>query len=175
MFCGLFPLNFLKLCWMFGFWFNFHKNYKISYNCVKSVILKWHWHFSPADLDSWPNVLHKFQKISQSLNNFFLKFLNENGMVTIQNTIYRNMPIKGAPPNKGAPYGLGALYTVHGDQNRLNFLNIWPIFNPKPPLESPESQHLLYDIRFDIAIAPCAFIRHITVLVVLIFHLGRVH
>ena len=34
------------------------------------------------------------------------------------------MPIKGAPPNKGAPYGLGALYTVHSDQNRLNFLNI---------------------------------------------------
>ena len=73
------------------------------------------------------------------------------------------MPIKGAAPNKGAPYGLGALYTVHSDQNRLNFLNIWPIFNPKPPLESSESQHLLYDIRFDLAIAPCAFIRHITV------------
>ncbi len=36
---------------------------------------------------------------------------------------YRDMPIKGAPPNKGAPYGFRTHYTLHGDQNRLNFLN----------------------------------------------------
>ena len=28
------------------------------------------------------------------------------------------MPIKGAPPNKGAPYGLEDHYSVHSDQNR---------------------------------------------------------
>ena len=73
------------------------------------------------------------------------------------------MPIKGAPPNKGAPYGFRTHYTLHSDQNRLNFLNNRPIFIPKPPLESSEPQLLAYMIRLDLAIAPCAFIRHITV------------
>ncbi len=73
------------------------------------------------------------------------------------------MPIKGAPPNKGAPYGFRTHYTLNSDQNRLNFLNNWPIFNSKPPLESSEPRLLLYVIRPDLAIAACAFIRHITV------------
>ena len=77
--------------------------------------------------------------------------------------IYRDMPIKGTPPNKGAPYGLGATIPVHSNQNTLNFLNNWPIFNPKPPLESLEAQLSLHDIIFNLAITPCAFIRHITV------------
>ena len=34
-------------------------------------------------------------------------------------SIYRNMPIKGAPPNKGTPYGFKTQYTLHSDQNRL--------------------------------------------------------
>ncbi len=82
---------------------------------------------------------------------------------------YRDMPIKGAPSNKGAPYGFRTHYTLHSDQNRLNFLNNRPIFNPKPPLESPESQLLPYVIRLDLAIAPCAFIRHITVYSILMW------
>ncbi len=77
---------------------------------------------------------------------------------------HRDMPIKGAPPNKGAPYGFRAHYTLHSDRNRLNFLNNWPIFIPKPPLERSEPQLLPYVIRLDLAIAPCAFIRQITVL-----------
>ena len=72
------------------------------------------------------------------------------------------MPIKGAPPNKGAPYGLGATTAGQSNQNRPSFLNNWSIFNLKPPLESLEPQLLLHDIRLDLAIAPCAFIRHIT-------------
>ena len=76
---------------------------------------------------------------------------------------YRDMPIKGAPPDKGASYGFRTHYTLHSDQNRLNFLNNWPIFIPKPPLESSEPQLLPNVIRLDLAIAPCAFIRHITV------------
>ncbi len=47
-------------------------------------------------------------------------------------------------------------------------LIIGPIFNPKPPLESSEPQLLPYVIRMDLAIAPCAFIRHITVFKVLL-------
>ena len=35
---------------------------------------------------------------------------------------YRDMPIKGAAPNKGATYGFRIYYTLHGGQNRLNFL-----------------------------------------------------
>ena len=41
-----------------------------------------------------------------------------------QHFTYRDMPIKGAPPNnKGAAYGFRTHYTLHSDQNRLNYLN----------------------------------------------------
>ena len=79
------------------------------------------------------------------------------------NLVYHDMPIKGAAPNKGAPCGFRTHYTLHSDQNRHNFLNNWPIFIPIPPVESSEPQLLPYAIRLDLVIAPCAFIRHITV------------
>ncbi len=48
---------------------------------------------------------------------------------------YRNLPIKGASPNKGAPYSLEGPSLFIIDQNQHNFFNNCPIFNPKPPLE----------------------------------------
>ncbi len=72
------------------------------------------------------------------------------------------MPNKGAPP---PPMVWGQPPLPKSTQNRHNFLNNWPIFNPKPPLESLRRQLLLQDIRFNLAIAPCAFTRHITVVI----------
>ncbi len=50
--------------------------------------------------------------------------------------VYRILPIKGASPNKGAPYSLRETNTAIYHQNWRSFLNNCPIFNPKPPLES---------------------------------------
>ena len=47
---------------------------------------------------------------------------------------------------------------IINDQNTRSFLTNCPIFNPKPPLESPESQ------LSDLAYAPGALIRQNTVL-----------
>ncbi len=49
---------------------------------------------------------------------------------------YRNLPIKGAPHNKGAPHSLEEDNIVKNNQNDRSFLNNCPIFNPKPALES---------------------------------------
>ena len=62
--------------------------------------------------------------------------------------MYRNIPIKGAP------YGLRKSKATKNGLNCHNFLNICPIFNPKPPLESLEPQHWSRAIRHDLAIAP---------------------
>ncbi len=69
-----------------------------------------------------------------------------------------------APPLIEAPPWVGGPNIVMRDKNRPIFLNNWPIFNPKPALESSESQLLLHIIRFDLAIAPGASIRQITVI-----------
>ncbi len=58
------------------------------------------------------------------------------------------------------PHNLGGATAPHDDQNGLNFLNYWPILNPKPLLESSERQLSIYDVIFSLA---CACIRHITV------------
>ncbi len=63
---------------------------------------------------------------------------------------------KGTPPNNGAPLWFGG-------NHYCPIFNLPPIFNPKPPLESLERQLLLHNIRLNLAVAPCAFIRHITV------------
>ncbi len=78
--------------------------------------------------------------------------------------MYRIVPIKGASPNKGAPYGLGKAQTDKNYQNCPKIINNCPIFNPKPPLESSEPQHLGDQIRSGLASAPCALIRDNTVL-----------
>ncbi len=49
-------------------------------------------------------------------------------------------------------------------QNRYSFFNNCPKFNPKPQLESWEPQLFPQSIRFDIARAPGALIRQITVI-----------
>ena len=71
--------------------------------------------------------------------------------------------IVAPPPNKGAPYGLGKAKTDKNDQNCCKILNNCPIFNPKPPLESSDPQHLCHLIRSDLVSAPCATIRDNTV------------
>ncbi len=43
--------------------------------------------------------------------------------------------------------------TTKNALNCHNFLNICPIFNPKPPLESLETQHWSWTVRHDLAIA----------------------
>ena len=55
--------------------------------------------------------------------------------------MYHNLPIKGAPHNKGAPpLSLEEDNSARNHQNDHSFFNICPIFNPKPALESQESQ-----------------------------------
>ncbi len=76
---------------------------------------------------------------------------------------YRILPIKGALPNKGAPYSLGEANSIIKVQNTCSFLNNCPIFNPKPPLESSESQLFPHNVRCDLANAPGALIRQNTV------------
>ncbi len=49
---------------------------------------------------------------------------------------YRNLPIKRASPNKGAPYSLEEAKAIINGQNLRSFFNNCPIFNPKPPLKS---------------------------------------
>ncbi len=49
---------------------------------------------------------------------------------------YRNLPIKGAPHNKGAPLSLEEDNSAKNHRNDHCFFNICPIFNPKPALES---------------------------------------
>ena len=51
---------------------------------------------------------------------------------------YRNLPIKGASPNKGARYSLEGPSPIKTDQNKHSFINNCSIFNPKPLLESLE-------------------------------------
>ncbi len=77
--------------------------------------------------------------------------------------VYRNLPIKGASPNKGAPYSLEGPSLIITDQNQHSFFNNCPIFNPKPPLESLEPQLCLQTIRCDLVRAPGALIRQNTV------------
>ena len=62
-----------------------------------------------------------------------------------------------APPSLEEPNAI-----ING-QNRHSFSNNCPIFNPKPPLESWEPQLFPQSIRFDLARAPGALIRQITV------------
>ncbi len=76
----------------------------------------------------------------------------------------RIVPIKGASPNKGAPYGLRKAPTHKNDQNCPKILNNCPILNPKPPLESSERQHLGNQIRSDPASVPRDLITDNTVL-----------
>ncbi len=49
--------------------------------------------------------------------------------------IYRIVPIKGASPNKAAPYGLRKAQTDKNEQNCPKILNNCPIFNLMPPLK----------------------------------------
>ena len=72
---------------------------------------------------------------------------------------YRILPIKGALPNKGAPHSLDEANSIINVQNTPSFLNNCPIFNPKPPLESSESQLSPPNARCDLANAPGALIR----------------
>ncbi len=72
--------------------------------------------------------------------------LNTNG-------IYRIIPIKGTP------HSLKQSILVRFHKNDHSFLNIGPIFNPKPPLESSECQLSPYAH----VLAPGAFIRDNTV------------
>ncbi len=74
-------------------------------------------------------------------------------------TIYRNMPIKGASSNKGTPC-LEEPNAIMSGQNWQCFFNNCPIFNLKPPLESWEPQLSPQSIRFGLARAPVALIRH---------------
>ena len=76
---------------------------------------------------------------------------------------YRILPIKGALPNKGAPHSLKEANFTILIQNTCSFLNNCPIFNPKPPSESPESQLSPPNTRCDLASAPGALIRQNTV------------
>ncbi len=78
-------------------------------------------------------------------------------------SLYRNLPIKGASPNKGAPYSLEEPSPILAYQNQHSFFNNCPIFNPKPPFESLEPQLCLRTIRCDLARAPGALIRQNTV------------
>ncbi len=53
------------------------------------------------------------------------------------NILYRNLPIKGAPPhNKDAPLSLEEDNSARNHQNDHSFFDFCPIFNPKPALES---------------------------------------
>ncbi len=76
---------------------------------------------------------------------------------------YRILPIKGASPNKGAPYSLEQVNTVRTDQNWHSFLNNCLIFKSKPALESSEPQLSVCIIRYELARAPGALIRQNTV------------
>ena len=60
-------------------------------------------------------------------------------------------------PNKGASIGYRDPKTMKHIGHK--FLNYCPIFNLKPPLESPEPQLQSQEIRSDLASAPCALIR----------------
>ncbi len=84
-------------------------------------------------------------------------------MQEIKPLLYRIVPIKGASPYKGAPYGLRKAQTDKNFQNCPKIIDNCPIFNLKPPLESSEHQHLGEQIRSDLASAPCALIRDNTV------------
>ncbi len=76
---------------------------------------------------------------------------------------YHILPIKGTSPNKGAPSLEGPNVIING-QNRRSFFNIYPIFNLKPPFESWDPQLFPQSIRPDLARAPGALIRQITVI-----------
>ncbi len=41
------------------------------------------------------------------------------------NHSYRNLPIKGASTNKGAPYSLGELSLIIADQNKHSFFAVY--------------------------------------------------
>ncbi len=77
---------------------------------------------------------------------------------------YRNLPIKGASPNKGAPYSLEGPSLIITDQNQRSFFKNCPIFKPKRALESLEPQLCPQTTRSDLARAPGALIRQNTVL-----------
>ncbi len=83
--------------------------------------------------------------------------------VAEKSCVYRNLPIKGASPNKGAPYSLEEPSPILADQNQHSFFNNCPIFNPKPPFESVEPQLCLKTIRSDLARASGTLIRQNTV------------
>ncbi len=57
-------------------------------------------------------------------------------------------------PNKGAPHSLAKTENTKNDKSPCNSFNNLPIFNPKPPLESSESQLQLYIIRLYLVRAP---------------------
>ncbi len=76
---------------------------------------------------------------------------------------YHILPIEGASPNKGAPHSLGGGKSIINDQNTHIFLNNYPIFYPKPPLESLEPQLFTHNIRCDLANSPGSLIRQNTV------------
>ncbi len=64
-------------------------------------------------------------------------------------SLYRNLPSKGASPNKGLEFGGAQSY--HSDQNQHSFFDHCLIFNPKRLLKSLEPQLCLHIIRLDIA------------------------
>ena len=88
---------------------------------------------------------------------------------------YRNLPIKGASPNKGAPYSLEGPSLIITDQNYYSFINNCSIFNPKLPLESLEPHLCISTIRCNLARAPGAFIRQNTVIMLLIIVSPKFH
>ena len=67
------------------------------------------------------------------------------------------------PPLIRAPPSLEEHNAIINGQNRHSFSNNCPIFNPKPPFESWESQLFPQSIRFDHVRAPGALIRQTTV------------
>ncbi len=74
--------------------------------------------FENADQRNWVHTFH-------------YKYPNQTPTIS-----YRNLPIKGAPHNKGAPLSLEEAISAKNHQNDHSFFNICPIFNPKPALES---------------------------------------
>ncbi len=107
-----------------------------------------------SPLCMWTARLNRLLRLPQSLYKHFIAAVKYT---------YRIVPNSRALPNKGAPYGLRKAKTDENEQNCPKILNNRPIFNPKPPLESSESQHSPHLIRSDLASAPCATIRDNTV------------
>ena len=64
---------------------------------------------------------------------------------------------------RAPPHSLEEANSTINVQNTCSFLHNCPIFNPKPPLESLESQLLPHNVKCDLANTPGALIRQNTV------------